>query len=73
MNEFEAAARSRKAYRLCRIAEHLIAEHPELTAEHFRAAEPELRTRIAALAKVKAPSDQTWDLMLGMLETRPGK
>ena len=71
MNEWEAAARSRKAYRLCRMAEHLIAEHPELTVEHFRAAESELRARIAALAKVNVPSDATWDLMLEMLEARP--
>ena len=70
MNEWEAAARSRKAYRLCRMAEHLIVEHPELTVEHFRAAEPELRARIAVLAKVKAPSDATWDLMLEMLGAR---
>ncbi len=60
VNEYEAAARSRKAYRLARICEHIMAENPEITVAHFDAAEPPLRARIAVLAKVKVPSEATW-------------
>lgn len=60
VNEYEAAARSRKAFRLSRLCEHIMAEHPEITVEHFDTAEPELRERIAKLAKVNPPSDLTW-------------
>mgnify|MGYP001595888850 CR=1 FL=1 len=67
VNEYEATARSRKAYRLSRICEHIMAQNPEITLEHFDAAEPALRARIAALAKVKVPSEQTWQMCCDML------
>lgn len=70
-NPYETAARSRKAFKLSRICEHIMATNPEITLEHFDAAEPEIRERIAVLAKVNSPSEETWQMMCDFLRTIP--
>lgn len=67
-NEWEERARATKAYKIARI----LSLSDVGTLDEWRAASTEVRERVATIARVRVPSDQTWamacDLLHQMIE-----
>ncbi len=62
-NEHEARARAAKAFRLARV----LRGADDVPTEQWLTADAELRERVASVAKVRKPSDETWRMAVDLL------
>lgn len=68
MDAYIAKGRMAKAITL---ETYLRNNYPKVTPDHLRAADPELRNRIADEAGTRKPSDETWDLLCKLYAGEP--
>ena len=66
-NPHEERARAIKAAKLVRVARRLLDE-PDVTIDSIATADEQVRLRVAKVAGVNPPSEQTWAVMCALLE-----
>lgn len=66
-NIHEERARAVKAFKLARICEHMMGINPDITVAHMAQCDEVMRLRVARAARVRVPSEATWELVIEML------